>query len=169
MPMPTQAGNPIPPEAQLFDAFLATHGVRFSSGSAYVAVVNLGPGHATSGVNGIGGSTPTGLLTYDRMNPITASFFDPNNPSLPAVTNFVSPRGDLIGTGQSITLNAFDVNGSLIASDTAADNGGATLIVATPGIHSVQFLGTQDYGGVALDDFTFNPVMSFPKLQGKNF
>jgi hypothetical protein len=33
----------------------------------------------------------------------------------------------------------------------------------------VQFLGTQDYGGVALDDFTFNPVMSFPKLQGKNF
>jgi hypothetical protein len=48
-------------------------------------------------------------LTYDRMNPITASFFDPNNPSLPAVTNFVSLRGDLIGTGQSITLNAFDV------------------------------------------------------------
>jgi hypothetical protein len=49
------SGNPIPPSAQLSDTFLFTHGVRFSSGSPYVAVVDLGVGHATSGTNGIGG------------------------------------------------------------------------------------------------------------------
>jgi hypothetical protein len=156
----TSIQTPIPLQARLSDAFLPIHGVKFSSGSPYVAVVDLGLGHATSGVNGIGGSTPTGLLTYDRMYPIVASFFDPNNPSMPAVTDFVSVRGDLAGDGQSITLNAFDVNGSLIASFTVPDSGGATLSISAPGIHAVQFLGTQDLGGVALDDFTFNPVTS---------
>jgi hypothetical protein len=98
------------------------------------------------------------------VNPIVASFFDPTNPSSQAVTNFVSVRGDLIGTGQPMTLNAFDINGHFITSVTVEDTGGATLSVTAPGIHSVQFLGTQDYGGVALDDFTFNPVTSFLAL-----
>jgi hypothetical protein len=150
---------PIPPQARLSDAFLSTHGVRFSSGSPYVAVVDLGAGQAASGINGISGSTPTGLLTYDRAFPIVASFFDPSNPFMPAVTDFVSVRGDRAGAGQSITLNAFDVNGNLITSFTATDSGGTILSVSASGIHSVQFLGTQDSGGgVALDDFTFNPV-----------
>jgi hypothetical protein len=150
--------NPIPPSAQLSDAFLSTHGVRFSSGSPYVAVVDLGDGHATSGANGIGGSTLAGVLTYDRQFPIVVSFFDPSDPSRPAVTDFVLVRGDLHGGGQSITLNAFDVDGNFLTSFTTTDDGGATLFVAAPGIHSVQFLGTQDEGGVALDDLTFNRV-----------
>jgi hypothetical protein len=154
--------DPIPPSAQLSDAFLFTHGVKFSSGSPYVAVVDLGVRHATSGTNGIGGSTPKGALTYDRNFPIVVSFFDPRNPSRRAVTNFVSVRGDLQGEGQSITLNAFDVDGNLIASFTTTNVRGATLTVSTPGIHSVQFLGTHlgthDEGGVALDDLTFNNV-----------
>jgi hypothetical protein len=99
------------------------------------------------------------VLTYDRHFPIVMSFFDPSNPSMPAVTNFVSVRGDLLGSGQSITLNAFDVDGNSIASFTTTDNGGTTLSVSAPGIHAVQFLGTQDVvGGVALDDLTFNRV-----------
>jgi hypothetical protein len=153
------SGNPIPDSARLSDAFLPTHGVRFSSGSPYVAVVDLGVGHATSGTNGIGGSTPAGVLTYDRQYPIVISFFDPGNPSVPAVTDFVSVRGDNGGSGLPITLNAFDVEGNLIASFTTVDAGGATLTVAAVGIHSVQFVGTRDEeGGVALDDLTFNPV-----------
>jgi hypothetical protein len=148
--------SPIPPNAQLSDAFLFTQGVRFSSGSPYVAVVDLGVGHATSGTNGIGGSTPTGALTYDRHFPIVVSFFVPSDPLQRAVTNFVSVRADFQGEGQPITLNAFDVDGNLITSSTTADVGGATLSVSAPGIHSVQFLGTQDEGGVALDDLTFN-------------
>jgi hypothetical protein len=150
--------DPIPPNARLSDAFLFTHGVRFSSGSPYVAVVDVGVGHSTSGTNGIGGSTPTGGLTYDRHFPIVVSFFDPSDPLQRAVTDFVSVRADLQGEGQSITLNTFDVNGNLIASFTTPDVGGATLSVSAPGIHSVQFLGTQDQGGVALDDLTFHSV-----------
>ena len=152
------SGNPIPPDARLSDAFLLTHGVSFSSGSPYVAVVDLGIGHATSGTNGIGGSTPAGVLTYDRQFPIVVSFFDPSDPSTPAVTDFVSVRGDLLGSGQLVTLNAFDIAGHLIASFTTTDDGGETLSVSAPGIHSVQFLGTNDNAGVALDDLTFNRV-----------
>jgi len=150
--------NPIPPHARLSDAFLFTHGVRFSSGSPFVAVVDLGVGHATSGTNGIGGSTPTGVLTYDRNFPIVVTFFEPSNPSSPAVTDFVSVRGDLHGEGQSITLNAFDVDGNLIVSFTTTNVDGVTLSVSAPGIHSVQFIGTEDEHGVALDDLTFNSV-----------
>ena len=150
--------SPIPPSARLSDAFLFTHGVRFSSGSPFVAVVDLGVGHATSGTNGIGGSTHEGLLTYDKNFPIVVSFFDPNDPSRPAVTDFVSVRGDGRGEGQLITLNAFDVDGNLIAFFTTTNVGGETLSVSAPGIHSVQFLGTEDTHGVALDDLTFNSV-----------
>jgi hypothetical protein len=150
--------SPIPPSARLSDAFLFTHGVRFSSGSPYVAVVDLGVGHATSGANGLGGSTHTGLLTYDRNFPIVVSFFDPSDPSRPAVTDFVSVRGDLRGERQSVTLNAFDVDGNLITSFTTTNVGGEALSISAPGIHSVQFLGTEDTHGVALDDLTFNSV-----------
>jgi hypothetical protein len=150
--------SPIPPSARLSDAFLFTHGVRFSSGSPYVAVVDLGVGHATSGTNGIGGSTPTGVLTYDHNFPIVMSFFDPSDPSRPAVTDFISVRGDLRGERQSVTLNAFDVDGNLITSFTTTNVGGEALSISAPGIHSVQFLGTEDTHGVALDDLTFNSV-----------
>jgi hypothetical protein len=43
------SGNPVPAEAQLSDQYLSTDGIRFSSISNYVAVVDLGAGHATSG------------------------------------------------------------------------------------------------------------------------
>ena len=152
------AGTPIPSQAQLSTAYLSTYGVSFSSGSPFVAVVDLGVGHATSGQNGIGGSRPTGELTYDRMLPIVAEFFDPDHPAQFAVTDYVSVRGDSWGGGQLITLNAFDKDGILMDSFTTVDSGGATLTVSKPGIHAVQFLGTQDSGGVALDDFAFNAV-----------
>jgi hypothetical protein len=99
------AGGPIPNAAQLSTQYLTTYGVSFTSGSAYVAVVNLGVGHATSGTNGIGGSTPEGILTYAQQYPITATFFDPSNPAVAGTTDFVSLRGDLIGlANQLVTL-----------------------------------------------------------------
>jgi hypothetical protein len=55
------SGQPIPEAARLSDELATTHGVLFSSGAGYVAVVALGVGHATSGTNGIGGSTPAGI------------------------------------------------------------------------------------------------------------
>jgi hypothetical protein len=158
------AGTPIPAYAELSTLYRHTFGVTFASGSPYVAVVDLGFGHATSGTNGIGGSTPGGILTYSRTYPITATFFDPSNPgNRPATTDFVSLRGDLVGfPAQSVTLNAYGINGHLIATTTAVDVGGETLAISAPGIHSVEFLGTFDfsdtYAGVAIDDFMFDSV-----------
>ncbi len=69
-------GNPIPLDTRLSDQFLPTLGVRFASGSDYVPVIFLGdiPNHAPCGVNGIGGSTDDGLLTYNDAFPIAISF-----------------------------------------------------------------------------------------------
>jgi hypothetical protein len=155
---------PVPAASQLSDQYLSTLGVRFSSGSPYVAVVNLGLFHTTSGINGIGGSTPEGLLTYDAMFPIVATFFDPNDPTTPATTDLVSLRIDFAATsGLNVTLNAFDLHGQLISSFVTPDVGGATLQVSAPGIHSVQFIGTTDNTGAAVDDFEFNPLVPVPE------
>src|SRR2546422_1945722 len=78
---------PVPTSSQLSDQFLSTLGVQFSSGSPYVAVVDLGFGHPTSGRNAIGGTTPGGLLTYNAAYPIVATFFDPSNPTTPGITD----------------------------------------------------------------------------------
>ena len=157
------SGSPIPVSARLSDRYLRTYGVRFNSGAGYAAVINLGTGHATSGVNGIGGSTPTGNLTYNAANPITMTFFDPVHPSVAAVTDFVSVRADLIGdSGESPTLFAYDINEALIGSNSEPDTGGQTMKLSIPGIHSVRFSGVVapdgGPGGAALDDFTFHTV-----------
>jgi len=141
--MTFMTGNPIPARARLSDAYLDTHGVRFSSGSPYVAVVDLGVGHATSGTNGIGGSTPDGRLTYDARFPMVARFFDPSDPSVPAVTSFVSVRQDLLGSRQVTTLKAYDLDGKMIACSSERDDGGRTLSLSAPGIHSVEFLASE--------------------------
>jgi hypothetical protein len=157
------SGQPIPVAARLSDQLGTADGVVFSSGASYVAVVDLGIGHATSGTNGIGGSTPDGILTYDHRWPLVIRFVDPQAPEMPAVTDFVSVRGDLWGSsGMNVTLNAYDLNGALVDSDQVPDIGGETLVVTGAGIHRVEFLGTTDQDGVALDDLTFNPVVVGP-------
>jgi len=154
---------PVPASAQLSDQLLFTLGVRFSSGSPYVTVVAMGDGHAFSAPNAIAGSTPDGMLTYDRAYPVVISFWMPGDPSVMAVTDRVSIRtdfyGDIVpGLERSITLNAYDVFGNLIGSDTTVNMGGDLLEVSVAGIHSVQFLGTDNNGGVAIDDLTFCPL-----------
>jgi hypothetical protein len=157
------AGEPIPEAARLSDALATTHGVLFSSGAPYVAVVYCDPGCPTSGLNMIGGSTPDGILTYDRQWPIVFQFVDPEDSGAPAATDFVSVRGDLVGdSGMYVTLNAYDIGGVLIDSDEAFDSGGETLTVTGAGIHRVEFLGSHDDRGVGLDDLTFNPVAALP-------
>lgn len=153
------SGQPIPEAARLSDQLAATDGVVFSSGAPYVAVVASGEGHATSGVNAVGGSTPDGILTYDRQWPVVFTFVDPENPGAPATTDFVSVRGDLWADSEmDVILNAYDVHGHLVDSDQQYDSGGETLTVTGSGIHRVEFLGTHDWCGVGLDDLTFNPV-----------
>lgn len=145
------SGTAVPASGRLSTQLLGL-GVRFSSTSDYVAVVPLGTGHATSGVNGIGGVSSAGQLSY--LSPIRVTFFLPSDPSVLAVTNFVSIRGDLHPIPGSITMQAFDINGNLLGTVTRQDAGGTTLSLAIAGIHSIRL--TQQTGTVAFDDLTFN-------------
>jgi hypothetical protein len=161
-------GSPIPGQSQLSNQ-LSSLDILFTSGNPYIAVVNLGTGHATSGINGIGGSTPeSGLLTYYQSFPIRVSFFDNGNISAPMTTDFVSIRGDNQTTsGFPVWLYAFDLNGNVIGSDTKDDIGNVgvalMLTVLAPGIHSVQFFGTDGgTGTVAFDDLRFNTPVPEP-------
>ncbi len=166
--MPFENPAPVPAESRLYDQLLDSAGVLFTSGSSFVSVLNMGPDHATSGVNTIAGTTPAGELTYDRSNPVVISFFEPGNASAEAVVNFVSIRADLWASLQPITLNAYGLNGNLIGSMTTTDMDGATLQISAPGIHSVELLGTGNVAGVAWDDLTFDtgevtpPVCAIP-------
>ncbi len=162
MPNAGAPATPIPGQSRLSNQFLSTLGVSFSSGSPYVAVVDLA-GALTIGTNGIGGSTPGGNLTYSGAYPIVATFFDPGNPSTPATTDLVSLRCDIFGSGLNVTLNAFDINGNPLTSFTTSDTGGETLQVSAPGIHSVQFIGTTDASGTAVYDFSFDTVVPVPE------
>src|SRR3989475_7281109 len=121
-------GMPVPLDARLGAQLQLSDGVSFSSiaGSSivgYVALVNLGSGHATSGVNGIGGVDAANTLRYN--SPVMITFTLPGDPSTPAITNFVSIRGDQFAVvGGSATMEAFDVNGLSLGSVTAADVAG---------------------------------------------
>ncbi len=158
------AGTPIPPASQLSNQYQPIYGVSFSSGSSYVGVLWMNPGDAPSGSNVVGGSTLSGNLTFSSNYPIVATFTDPNNPSVLATTDFVSLQVDRFSAvARTLTLNAFDINGNLIATYTVPDLGGPTLHVSVPGIHSVQFIGTVDSDGAAIDNFTFDPVVPIPE------
>jgi len=166
--MTNSPGNPIPGSSQLHNQ-LSSLDVLFTSGSSYVAVVNLGSAHATSGVNGIGGSTSGGDLTYNQNFPITVSFFDNGNTSVPLTTDFVSIRGDDHTTSSDLVyLYAFDIDDNLIDSDTAIDDfqpgTGVSLMlqVSTPGIHYVQFGIVGEGASVAFDDLRFNAPVPEP-------
>ena len=162
--MPNAAGSPIPVASRLSNQYQSTAGVTFSSGSSYVGVLFMNPGDAPSGSNVVGGSTLSGNLTYDGAFPITATFSVPGSPSIPAVTDFVSLRVDqFVADVRTLTLNAYDINGTLIATYSVPDQGGPTLQVSAPGIHSVQFIGTVDADGAAMDDFMFNSVVAVPE------
>lgn len=159
------SGNAIPVDARLSNQLLVSHGVRFSSSAGYVAVVSLGAGHATSGLNGIGGSTSGGVLTYNSDDPIWITFHTNGDANSLGFTDFVSIRGDLHGGGFPSMVNVFDVNGLLLGSQTLDDVGGQTWSFSIPGIHALQFLGQppgSTTNGIALDDLSFNQVVPEP-------
>jgi hypothetical protein len=165
--MPNNPGLAVPLASQLSNQLLATTGAVFSSAAGYVAVtdlVALGESQAISKPNGIGGANAAGQLSYGT--PITVAFFDPSNPLVPAVYDFVQIRGDELplppGSISRATLEAFDLLGSSLGSVTANDvSGGLTLTFSAPGIHSIQlrqssaafgFDGTIGFDNLVLGD-----------------
>jgi hypothetical protein len=152
--------SPVDPAALLSNQLVPTYGTLFQSESPdnAVAVVNLGAGHAPSGVNGIGGVN-AGLLSYGT--PMRVTFFTPADPSTPATTDFVSIRNDNLPTGTlSVSMEGYDVNGNLLASTSAIDVLNLTLSVSAPGIHYVRILG-QD--SIAWDLLTFDTLTPVPE------
>jgi hypothetical protein len=160
-PMANAAGQVVPTAARLSTQLQLSQGISFSSGVAYIAVVLLGVGHATSGPNGIGGVNASNQLSYGTA--VTATFTVPGDPSTPGVTDFVSVRGDTAPGSGTATLQAFDINGNLLGSDTKPDiSGGLTLSLSIKGIHSIVVSETQ--ANIAFDDFRFNsPIAAGPQ------
>lgn len=158
--MPNSPGSLVPLGSRLSDQLQPTTGAVFSSAAGYVAVVDLtccGPNHAISNPNGIGGVNASGQLSYGT--PISVTFFDPGNPLVSAVSDFVQIRGDQIAIAGTASLEGFDVFGNSLGSITAGDvAGGLTLTFSAPGIHSVQI--SQTSATIALDNLTFESVTS---------
>ncbi len=150
--MGNSPGATIPAPSRLSDFYLASHGVRFSSGSPFVAVVIHG-GNTPSGVQVIGGSTATGALTYQSSNPIDAAFFDSTG-TVPYVVSTVSIRGDLQPIAGTKTLEAFDLNGNLIRRVTEQDSFPNPLAIAAPGIHRIRMYSSS--ATVGFDDLRFD-------------
>ena len=155
--MSNAPGSLVPVGSRLDDQF-SSLGVSFRSNAGYAAVVDLGLGQTPSGINGIGGTTLDGLLSYDSTSPIEINFGDPSGGWNPAATNFVSFRGDLIGDGSIGTMNVYNDYGILIYTDSQVDTGGNTFSYAssTENISRVDFVGS---GTIAIDDLSFNNVV----------
>lgn len=150
-------GQIVPAASRLSTQFLTTFGITFGSNGGFVAVVNHGA--ATPSVpNLIGGTTATGALNY--LQPITLRFFDPADPTRPAVTDWFRIRGDLsvLNTGTG-TVTAYAVDGTPLGAQTLTDVSPGmvfTLAFATPGIHRVVI--TETSGTVGWDNVEFTPV-----------
>jgi hypothetical protein len=142
----------IPASSRLSDFYLATHGVRFSSGAPFVAVVIHGS-NTPSGVQLLGGSTPEGRLSYLQQFPIDASFFDAAGATR-FVVSTVSVRGDLTPIPGTKTLEAYDLAGVLLDSDTQLDSSPLPLAVAAAGIHRVRMYSSS--ATIGFDDLRFD-------------
>lgn len=118
--MPNQPLVSVPLAAQLSDQIHRSTGAVFSSTLGYVAVVDATRGLTSSTPsmpNSIGGVDALGRLDYSAN--IEILFFDPFNISRPFITDFISILGDTsTQAGATATLEAFDVNGTLIGSVT---------------------------------------------------
>ncbi|MBY0111495.1 MAG: hypothetical protein K2Y21_01635 [Phycisphaerales bacterium] len=106
-----------------------------------------------SGTNILGGSTLDGRLTYQSTFPVQAAFFDPTG-SVKYVVSSVSVRGDLQPIPGSKTLEAYDVNGNLLGSDTQPDSNPAPLAVSAAGIHRIRMFSQS--ATVGFDDLRFD-------------
>ena len=162
----------VPVEAQLTDQF-ASLGILFRSDADYAAVVALGEGHATSGINGIGGvlqADPLEGRSHDELYlgaRIDILFVDPKHPSQPGKTDFFSIRSDLISSGRvEATVIAFDAVGNELAREARADDSGQTWTLSVTGMSNI-VLETTGAGAedIAFDDVRFGsvaPVRAIP-------
>lgn len=152
-----------PLSSYLSDQLLSEYGVKLYSESPNpeaVAYIRLGQGHATSGQYGVGSIDAQSRIDYSI--PLMASFFAAENPTLAAVTDAVSIAGDQASCCETLTIEAYDVNGDFLAATSAtAQPGGTFLEISHPGIHTVRVLEAS--GTVAWDDLAFGELTPVPE------
>jgi hypothetical protein len=157
-PMSFWQGTPVPADAKVTDQYLSL-GLEVSGG----ALINLGWGHAPSGVNGLGGFDANDLLDYEY--PVAFLFFAPGDKSRPATTDYFAFTQDRYGDSYNdITLTAFDLDGNVVgaSSYTEVANLASPLIITGLGqFHSVAVHQSQynrGTGGIGIDLVTFGDL-----------
>lgn len=128
-----------------------------------VALVAAGVGHAASGANALAGVDAWGRIDYDQA--VTFRFFMPGDSSHAATTDFFAYSADFGGgSGNTITISAFDVDGSLVGQVSYVETGTFISPLTLSGIgqfHRVtvdQTLYNRYSGGIALDLVQFGEL-----------
>lgn len=155
---PTGAPGQIVPEAsQVFEQFLSSHNVYFSSTTGPLAVVKAAaccPRGPSSGENMVAGTVFSGPdVVLDFTAGVVAVFEEPVNYD-PAPTDRVGAWN--VSQGSTVSLFAYDEVGGF---EFVSGGPGNFLGIRRPNIVYAQFLMTAPgtVPGFALDDFTFGP------------
>jgi hypothetical protein len=134
-------------------------GVSFSG----AALVNLGYGHAASGTNGLSGISSLGGVDYG--SPFSIEFFSPTNTSIAAATNYFSITPDRAGgSGNTVTLTAYDFTGQLVGTRSFVENVGFLGTLELSGVgnfHKVVVsagLANPSSGGIGMDLVTYGDL-----------
>lgn len=150
---PFNNNTPVNLNARLSNQLQSSDGVLFSSEANYVSLVDLGAGHATSGIAGIRGATSGDLIASYR--PVIISFWVPGAPTTPATVGSVSMKFDTSPTSGTVTLTAYRYDGSVISTTTVDDSAGLVSMNFSD-IHRLQL--DQTSFTVAFDDFSYGPL-----------
>lgn len=155
-------GMPVPAAALLNDAY-ADRGLRGSG----VGVVVGGAGYAASGMFMLAGVS-NGAIDYAA--PFTLQFVSPADGTSPAVTSYFAIRTDRSGgSGNSVRISAYDVHGTLLATQTRVEAAGTTAVELNGigPIHSVMvqpLVADPANGGIGFDDVVMGSLSVVPAV-----
>ncbi len=146
------SGAPVSANAEITNQYESL-GVLLSTvnGSNYVALIDLGTGHAPSGTNGIGPVDSAGDIDYTLDLDI---FLVVPGTVTPAVTDSISIQGDEISEPGNVIFTAYDLLGNEITSGVQPDTPGGTYSLSAAGIH--EFRIHSESGTVAYDNLQFD-------------
>jgi hypothetical protein len=153
-------GIVVPDSAKVTDQYIDM-GVRISD----AALVELGPGHAPSGINGLAGIDQFGEINYDA--PVTFSFFSPLDGTTPATTDYFGYSPDLWGYSYNeITLTAYGLDDSIVGQISYTETGifdpASPLTISGIGyFHKITIDSTLQYtyrGGIGIDMVRFEDL-----------
>lgn len=151
-------GTELPPCTEITDQLAATHFVRFSSNAGHVTFERNG------GRFGIYGTDSDGFRGCARAKfhaPISVFFVDPLDPSRAGVVNgtITTVWGDGGGDQDSLTLEAYDLNGRLIHTANSRGSTWQTLELSSEGIHEIRYFAS---AGAPESSDTFIERLTYP-------